>query len=380
MSRGSITRRGKASWRLKFDVGTDAAGRRQTRYVTVRGRLQHAQRELTRLLAASDAGTLPEPRSTTVAEYIRAWLDGQHGLRGKTAERYRQLAEGQIIPHIGTVQLQKLRPTHIEDWHAQLQKPNMRGRALSARTVGHAHRVLHRALARAMSAELVSRNVASAIRPPRVEQQEIEILSTDQIGLVLDKLQGRQLYPIAALALATGLRRGELLALQIGDFDLDAAVLRVERSLEETAAGLRFKPSKTKHGRRSISLPAHAVAVLRTHWRQQLERRLALGLGKPEPATLVFSHHDGAPISPDNLSRDWRRACRSLKLPLVMFHALRHTHASALIASGLDVVQISRRLGHSSPVVTLRTYAHLFANSDSAAAAIENVLRTPREQ
>ncbi|MGE3699286.1 MAG: tyrosine-type recombinase/integrase [Hyphomicrobiaceae bacterium] len=231
-----------------------------------------------------------------------------------------------------------------------------------------------------MSAELVSRNVASAIRPPRVEQQEIEILSTDQIGLVLDKLQGRQLYPIAALALATGLRRGELLALQIGDFDLDAAVLRVERSLEETAAGLRFKPSKTKHGRRSISLPAHAVAVLRTHWRQQLERRLALGLGKPEPATLVFSHHDGAPISPDNLSRDWRRACRSLKLPLVMFHALRHTHASALIASGLDVVQISRRLGHSSPVVTLRTYAHLFANSDSAAAAIENVLRTPREQ
>jgi integrase len=171
------------------------------------------------------------------------------------------------------------------------------------------------------------------------------------------------------------------LAVQIGDLDLDAATLRVERSLEETAAGLRLKPPKTKHGRRTISLPAHAVAVLRAHWRQQLEHRMALGLGKPEPATLIFSHPDGSLLSPDNLSRDWRRTCRSLGLPLVMFHALRHTHASALIASGLDVVQISRRLGHSSPVVTLRTYAHLFTSSDSAAAAaIENVLRTPRER
>jgi integrase len=233
-----------------------------------------------------------------------------------------------------------------------------------------------------MSAEVVSRNVASAISAPRVEPKEVEILSADQIALVLDRLQGHRLYPIAALALATGMRRGELLALQLGDLGLEAATLRVERSLEETAAGLRFKPPKTKHGRRSISLPAHAVAMLRAHWRQQLEHRLALGLGKPEPSTLVFSHPDGSPISPDNLSRDWRRTCRSLGLPLVMFHALRHTHASALIASGLDVVKISRRLGHSSPLVTLRTYAHLFeTSSDSAAAAaIENVLRTPRER
>jgi integrase len=379
--RGNITRRGRRSWRLKFDAGTDATGQRQTRYITVKGRLQDAQRELTRLLSAADAGTLPEPSSTTVAEYLRAWLDGQHGLGAKTAERYRELAARQIVPHLGAVQLQRLRPKHVEDWHATLQKADEKGRALSARTIGHAHRVLHRALSRAMSAEVVSRNVASAISPPRVEPREVEILSAEQIALVLDRLQGHTLYPIAALALATGMRRGELLALQLGDLDLDGAMLRVERSLEETAAGLRFKPPKTKHARRSISLPAHAVAMLRVHWRQQLEYRMALGLGKPEPDALIFSRPGGSPLSPDNLSRDWRRTCRSLGLPLVTFHALRHTHASALIASGLDVVQTSRRLGHGSPVVTLRTYAHLFASSDSAAAdAIENVLRTPRER
>jgi integrase len=380
MSRGNITRRGRRSWRLKFDVGTDAAGKRLTRYFTVHGRLQDAQRELTRLLSAVDGGTLPESSTATVAEYLRAWLSGPHQLSPKTAERYRELAERQIIPHLGSIQLQKLRPKQIEEWHATLLKPNQGTRALAARTVGHAHRVLHKALAKAMGSEAVSRNVASAINPPKVEALEVEILAPEQITFVLERLRAHRLYPIVAIALATGMRRGELLGLQLGDLDLEASTLKVERSLEETSSGLRFKAPKTKHGRRTISLPPGAVAVLRAHWRQQIEHRVALGLGKPEPDALVFSQPDGSPLSPDNLSRDWRRVCRALELPLVMFHALRHTHASALIASGLDVVQIARRLGHGSPVVTLRVYGHMFGAVDkAAAAAIEGVLRLPAE-
>ena len=108
---------------------------------------------------------------------------------------------------------------------------------------------------------------------------------------------------------------------------------------------------------------------------------MALGLGKPEADAPLFAQADGSPLSPDNLSRDWRRACRSLGLPVVMFHALRHTHASALIASGLDVVQVSRQLGHASPAVTLRVYAHLFKKVDSAAAnVIDSLFRSPRER
>ena len=264
MSRGNITRRGRRSWRIKFEVGTDATGNRQTRYTTVKGKLQDAQRELSKLLVSVDAGTLVEPSHTTIAEYIRAWLDGTHGLSAKTAERYRELAERQIIPHLGAVLLQKLRPKQVQTWHATLLKPDeATGRALSARTVGHAHRVLHRVLAHAMAAEEVSRNVASAVRPPKVTAKEIEILTAEQVTIALERLQGHPLYSIAALALATGMRRGELLALQLRDVDLDGASLQVERSLEETAAGLQFKPPKTQHGRRTISLPAHAVAVLR---------------------------------------------------------------------------------------------------------------------
>jgi len=143
---------------------------------------------------------------------------------------------------------------------------------------------------------------------------------------------------------------------------------------------LRFKPPKTKHGRRTISLPATIVAVLREHRRKLLEQRLALGLGRPEEAALLFPlNPEGDPIPPNRLTRRWQDACKSLGLPRVSFHALRHTHASALIAAGVDVVAISRRLGHANPTVTLRIYAHLFTRDDSkVVAAIEKAL-APRD-
>jgi integrase len=381
--RGNITRRGRASWRLKFDTGRDAVtGKRQTRFVTVRGKRRDAERELARLLNDAHNGTLIDPSKVTVAECIWTWLDGVHGLSPKTAERYRQLAEQQILPHLDAIALQKLKPAHIQHWHATIARSGGKdGRPLSARTVGHAHRVLHRALQRSVANEMLPRNVASVIRPPKVETEEVEILTSEHLKEVLGGLGEHPLYPIVALALATGMRRGELLALRWDDLNLEKATVRVERSLEETKAGLRFKTPKTKHGRRVISLPPSSVNMLRVHRRRQLELRIALGQGRQDPATLVFSNLEGGPLSPDKLSREWRRMSTARKLPKVKFHALRHTHASALIAGGLDVLTISRRLGHASPVVTLAIYGHLFRDTDvEAASAIEVALRTSVER
>jgi integrase len=387
--RGNITRRGKQSWRLKFDAGErdPATGRRRTRFVTVRGTKKDAQRELTRLLAEVDAGTSIAPSAITLAECLRAWLSNPDGLSPKTLERYRQLAEHQIIPQLGAIALQKLRPANVQEWHITLKLSGGKdGRPLSARTVGHAHRVLHRALARAVRSEVISRNVASVIRPPRVNVPEITILTAAPIGELLDRLfsddtRRHTLYPIAAVALGTGLRRGELCGLSWGSVDLDVATLRVERSLEETAAGLRFKEPKTRHGLRLITLPPNVVETLRTHRQRQLELRLALGVGGLKSNDLVFATPEGSPLSPDKLSRDWGIAMTALNLPRVTFHALRHTHASALISAGLDVLTISRRLGHGSPSITLTVYGHLFSNTDAAAAAaIEAAMRTRSER
>ena len=147
----------------------------------------------------------------------------------KTLERYGELAERQIIPHLGAHKLQHLKPEHVQQWHGTLI-----GEGLSPRTVGHAHRVLQLVLQCSVKNGTAARNVAAVHKPPKVEQTEIEILTADQITDVRTKLEGHALYPIASLALATGMRRGELLALQWGDVDLDSGTLRVERSLEET--------------------------------------------------------------------------------------------------------------------------------------------------
>ena len=213
--------------------------------------------------------------------------------------------------------------------------------------------------------------------PPKVEEREIEMLSTDQIAGVIAKLDGHTLLPIVSLALATGMRRGEILGLQWGDIDLDGGTLRVERAVEETETlGLRLKPPKTKRGRRNITLPPDAVTMLRTHKVKQMEFRLALGMGKPEASTLVFSDVDGEMLKPHTVSRAWRRVVVAKKLPAVTFHALRHTHASVLIRAGVDILTVSRRLGHANASITLNVYAHLVEGADAAAAkAIAEMLK-----
>jgi integrase len=390
MNRGSIQRRGKRSWRIRFEEGIDVAGRRKRHTVTFKGTRQDAQKELTRLLADADGGTLVEPSKATVAEYLRTWLgtgaegdedsvrEGSHKeLSPKTLERYRELAKLQIIPHLGAKVMQQLRPHEIGQWHTTLLKS---GAPLSARTVGHAHRVLRRAMQIAVEDGMLARNVVSVKSPPTVEEKEVEILTAGQVKQVIDKLAGHRLYEIVVVDLATGLRRGELLALMLSDVDLESATLRVERSLEETKEGLRFKEPKTKQSKRTISLPSNAVAVLREHRRKLLEMRMAMGLGRPDGEALLFAEPDGSPTPPNRLTRRWQDACVSLDLPRVSFHALRHTHASALIARDVDVVKISRRLGHKNPTVTLNIYAHLFDTDDrSAADAIEAAMtRRPR--
>jgi integrase len=382
--RGNITRRGKSSWRLKIERESDTPGKRKYFTETVRGKRQDAEKRLTELLGQTDAGTLVDRARTTVAEHVRAWIDAAE-VQPKTRERYRQLCEQQIVPHLGTTELQKLKPATIDAWHVTLLvRGGKDGRPLSARTVGHAHRVLHVAIKKAVKAEVLARNVVSVFSPPKVEDDEVEILDDADVPAVRAKRAGHVLGPIASTALATGCRRGELLALAWGCLDLDRATISIERSLEQTkkqgekGCELRFKRPKTKAGVRTLSLPASAVAILRKHRQSQLELRLQLGLGKLPDDALVFCRPDGSPIPPNDVSRDWARVCASKDLPQVSFHALRHTHASALISSGMDVVAISKRLGHKSPTTTLRIYAHLFAKlaKDAAAAdAIEAVMR-----
>jgi len=172
------------------------------------------------------------------------------------------------------------------------------------------------------------------------------------------------------LQLATGARRGELLALRWSDVDFENLRIKIWRSLEETADGLRFKTTKTFHGRHHITLPKEAMVALQAHRRGQMELRLKLCLGRMPDDALVFGKVNGQPQSPRAITKAWSRLVKAHDLPKVTLHGLRHTHASALIASGVDVLTVSRRLGHASPTITLGVYEHLFSDTDSRAADV----------
>jgi integrase len=369
--RGHIRARGKQSWELKFEAGSrDGSGKRRIHYETVRGSRQDAERRLTQLLAQHDNGTYVTPNQITLAEYLRSWLAGADHLAKKTAERYGQLIEAQIIPFLGRTPLQQLRPSQIADWHQKLRRADGKGgRPLSPQTVKNAHRILHCTLQRAVVLEIVARNVCGVVPAPKVDPKEIEILAREDIAQVLRRLEGHRLHPVIALAISTGLRRGELLALQWRDVDLDRASLRVERSLGETASELYVKSTKTTHGKRTIGLDEDIVEILRQHRRRQNEERLVLGRGAAGPKDLVFGDAQGAWLAPDTFSRDFWRLRKTLGLPDVPVRGFRHGHASICLAAGVDMVTTSRRLGHSRPSTTMDIYGHLFGPTDAAAVA-----------
>ncbi len=345
---GHIQRRGKASWRLKFEVDRDPVnGKRRIQYVTFRGTKKQAEGEFIRLLAARNAGTLIEPTKVTVADYMRSWISEAEvvSVSPKTAERYRQLIENQIVPHLGMLSLQKLKGAHIASWHAKLVKEGGRdGLPLSPRTVGHAHRVLHKALADAMKRELLLRNAAALEPPPKVPIEEMKILGADQVKAVLAAMRDTPIFPQIILLLSTGMRRGEVMGLQWGDIDLEDKKVQIERAIEKTKKGLRIKSPKTRHGRRVLALPDVAVKVLRQHRKAQLEQRIALGAGRLQDKAFVFGTIEGEVRDPDRLTQDWKRFTAARNLPKVTLQALRHSHASALIASGTDPVTVAQAI------------------------------------
>jgi integrase len=385
MREGNITRRGDRSFRIKIELEREpTSGHRRYHLETIRGApgetrsevKARAKARLVELLHQINTGEHVLRATVTVRAYVESWLAAPVGLNPKTVLRYRQLTQQQIYPYLGSIELQRLDESHIQIWHGQLLAAGgQNGKPLSARTVGHAHRVLHTALARAVLGKKVFRNVASQVPPPKVQKKEVTSLTAEQIGDLFAKLQGHRLYIPAVVALGTGLRRGELLALQWQNIDLDAGFLRVERSLGQAEKKLYFKAPKSQAGRRSLSLAPFVVDALRQHRKEQLELRMALGLGKQAAEALVFANLDGSPLSPDKLSRDWANLVIARKLPKVSFHGLRHSNVSMLIDGGLDVHTVSRRIGHSSASLTLGTYTHMYRRKDAEAAdAIEAAL------
>lgn len=379
-TRGTIRRRGKASWEIRADAGQDAiTGQRIRRYRTVRGLKRDAEKALTSMLAGIDGGIDIEPAHLTVAKYLERWLDAaaKPTVAPKTFERYAEIVHKQLVPALGNIMLTKLKPLHIQTAYSRaLESGRRNGKGgLSAQTVKHHHRVLSMALKQAVRWQILIRNPAEAVDPPSPVRREMMVLDQAELARLIRAAEGTRLYVPVMVAATTGLRRGELLALRWRDVDLDRGALAVTQSLEQTRAGLRFKEPKTKRSRRTITLPSLTVEALRAHKVDQIEERLMMGKGYTDNG-LVFANHDGSPISPRSFSKKFLLLVDKAGVPRITLHGLRHTHITHLLQANVHPKVASERAGHASVAITLDIYSHAVQGmQEDAAVKVDESLR-----
>lgn len=353
-----------------------ADGKRRQKTVTIRGTKKDAERELRQIEYELQNGTHIEPSHLTVESFFSQWLEtAENIVARKTHQEYEGIVRNHIIPQLGGVLLSALSPLDIEGYCIeQLRSGRLDGRGgLSAQTVLHHHRLLHRALQQAVSWRLISNNPVDGVNPPRVEKQEMMVLDEQQTVLLLEYAKGNRLSVPILLAVTTGMRRGEILGLRWEDLDLGKSTLAIRRSLEQVKEGLHFKPPKNGHGR-LVQVPQVTVEALRRHRIEQAERRLQLGPDYHNKG-LICPRQDGTPWPPSNLSKCF---CEFIQqhpeLPKICFHGLRHGYATLSLGRGIHPKIVSEGLGHSGIGITLDLYSHATPAMRSEAASIFDVI------
>ncbi len=377
--KGHIRERAKGKWSIVIDIGRDETGKRRQKWHTVSGTKRDAERECGRLLHELNQGNYIEPEKQTVREYFEKWLPEHQSLNGlaqRTVERWSQALRLHVLPTLGAMSVQKLHPLQIEGLYKDLlQDGNKSGKGggLSPQTILLIHRVCHVAFKRAVRMGLIVRNPFDAVQPPSVGgRREMSVLSGQQLGELLTAVEPTPLYIPILLAATTGLRRGELLALQWSDLDLDAGQVTVSKAVQETTSGVSVKGTKTGQ-KRCVALPGFTIRALRLHKAKQAEEMLQLGQGNIEQRH-VCSWTDGKPLAPDYVSHGFAKALKQANLPKVRFHDLRHGFATLLLDAGEDMKIVSEMLGHAGIRTTLNIYTHVTDSMQQRAARKFDVL------
>jgi integrase len=368
---GHIRPRSPGSFELRYRVGA------KTVTTTFRGGKRDAERELRRLLRLVDENQHPnDPDRLTLAQWLERWL-GQ--VRGETAPqthlRYESVCRVHIVPALGEFLLTRVGVSDVQSFYSALAS----GTDLSARSRKNISKVLTNALNRAVEQRLIATSPAQALkkRLPRVEQAEMRVLDQAQSQQLLAFARSDILYPAIFIALATGARRGEILALTWSRVDFDRSSIRISESVEQIASSIRMKPPKSGTFR-TVDIGSAVLEELRRLKVEQAEALLALGI-RQTTSTLVCCRPDGAMLTPSQLSDNFRKTLiRKSGLPRVRFHDLRHSHASQLLAAGVNIKVVAERLGHADPAITLRVYSHLMPGAQAEAAARIDAIFRPQ--
>ena len=382
---GTLSRRkdkaGKTiGWRAAVTVGHNEDGTQDRRWVS--GKTQaEVQEKLRAFQADMHTGMVADTEGLTVSAYMSRWADHkeQDATKPNTLRSYRDTVRLHITPHIGRIKLEKLRPLDLEQMLSKMQKAGK-----SAASRAYTLRVLSMALRQAVRWQMLPRNVAEAVRPPKVERPDMGTWTAVQVATFLDAAQLHRMHAAFYLALLTGMRRGEILGLKWEDLDFTRSRLTVRNNLvemrgegttgkqhagKETVSSVRsiLQTPKTKASRRTIPLSPGTMSKLKEHRERQEQNRKAAAEAW-QAQGFVFADELGNPTDPRTLYGWFRGLVTAAGLPMIRFHDLRHTAASLMIRQGISPKTVSDRLGHADVAFTLRVYAHLYEDQREEAA------------
>ena len=367
---GHIRQRQNGLWEASVRV-TDPADTSKQKRVSVYGRTQaevvqklenvrHQKRHSPQSLVAADS----------VAGYLQRWLADDVALNKsfKTFEEYEGAVRLFVLPHLGSMKLAALSGAKLQQWQASLAR-----KGVSANSRLRSIRILRCALNKAVRLRLLPFNPMAAVEKPRVIREERKPLEPEQCTALFAACRQHRLGDLIVLAAMTGLRKGELFALEWSAVNLAEGVLVVRRSLEESGGGRKLKEPKTAAGRRVVSLGAEAVQALQS----RLDKAKAEGM-EPDVVPIVFPSTTGTHLLQSNFDRNvWYPIRQAAGIPdTFVFHDLRHTQASLMLAAGVDLKVIQKRLGHRDFATTANTYSHLLAGAQhDAVLKVDELLK-----
>lgn len=323
---------------------------------------------LAKLLVEKDEGKLAPQRRETVAQYLERWLTEtvQGSLSPGTLTSYRSYLTRHVLPSIGRRRLTELTPSDVRQMLAGL-----RGE-LAPATIRMVRAILHSALQQALMDEIVTRNVVSATRSPRVPKTERPVLSARQLETLLGGIRGHRYRTLYLLQVGVGLRISESLGLRWSNVDWETGRLTLAQQLGRVDHQWVLREFKSQN-RGAAQVPAVLLDELRQHRVRQAEQRLAAPTWANE-WDLIFTNKDGTPLWREPLRDALYKLLAELELPQIHLHDLRHQSASVLHAAGIDTQTIGRVLGHGNQATTLRYIHSMPEQREAAAKVMQNLL------
>ena len=303
-------------------------------------------------------------------DYLEQWFSTKRNSIGiQTAKVYKDFLHGKIIPELGNYTISKLSIIQLQSFIDKLSE-----KGLSSATVKKTYEIIRNSLEHAVDFELISKNPAIKVKLPKANKKEMTVWNEEEVNRFLKVAKEDPLYIVFHLALMTGMRQGEILGLRWKDVDLEKSLLSIKQTLSHDGK-LFINGAKTKSSLRTINLSEITMRSLKSRKIMISKEKLSFGPVYEDFDLIACTKH-GTPLNPANVRRTFNRLIKLADVPQIRFHDLRHTHATLLLAKGINVKVISERLGHSNIKVTLDTYSHVLPTmQEEAVRKLDEILK-----